>query len=735
MKWIGGLLLLCVLAFAGLIIVLPMVLDPNNYKDKISGLVYEQSGFQLEIPGEITLNISPRLEVLFSLGQVQVLSAPGFSDVPLLRSEEARVEFSLMPLLKEKRLVIQGIQLHGVYCHLLRDKSGKGNWEIAAISTGAKAPSVNKKDSHSTPQVGEPEKTKTTPTLELGAFDLSRVTVRYEDQKTAKVFELKDLNIQTGDVQDRKPFHLQSKFTLISSGSNNNALSVKSTLETDVLFALSAKTLKLDNVSLSSLIKGFGIKDTKLTLAGNSSIDLAKKNVTLTDLVLNSGDMSVQANTTVSNISNPTFKGDLLVPDFSLGDFLENNNIPQPLWKDDSAFQQFGFSCDFAGNMKKINISAIKVLLDGAHGNGNLLLIDPSNPTYDFKMHFDHLDLDRYTTVTQKNDIIATQNKATESAPQKAKVKSTLPEKTASSQALFPVGLLRNLKFQLDLDVDSMKIKGADMSHVKLKASGKDGKLELKPFQAELYQGTISSGLSLDVQGKVPHLKIKNNIAQVQIGPLLTDMTGKSEVTGAAVLSLQLSTKGNSKEQLTRNANGTMNLALENGVIKKLHILQIIRQAKAIYQKEAVVLAAADEPTGFAKINATGVIKNGVFYNDDLKAGSDLMSATGNGKVDFTAEYVDYLLKISIARGMDRNEKSGKTDYSKVIIPYKIQGKFSNLQEEADVVALFKSEVKNLLMKELQKQLDKNIDPPIEGEKNNPTKDLLERGLKSLFGN
>lgn len=35
----------------------------------------------------------------------------------------------------------------------------------------------------------------------------------------------------------------------------------------------------------------------------------------------------------------------------------------------------------------------------------------------------------------------------------------------------------------------------------------------------------------------------------------------------------------------------------------------------------------------------------------------------------------------------------------------------------------------------LQKQLDKNIGNSKTGEDDNSTKDLLERGLKSLFGN
>jgi len=92
-------------------------------------------------------------------------------------------------------------------------------------------------------------------------------------------------------------------------------------------------------------------------------------------------------------------------------------------------------------------------------------------------------------------------------------------------------------------------------------------------------------------------------------------------------------------------------------------------------------------------------------------------------------------LKISIARGMDRSKKSGKTDYSKVIIPYRIQGKFSDIKEEADVVGFFKSEVKTLLLEELQKQLNKNSGDSEKEEEKDSTTDLLERGLKSIFGN
>jgi len=259
--------------------------------------------------------------------------------------------------------------------------------------------------------------------------------------------------------------------------------------------------------------------------------------------------------------------------------------------------------------------------------------------------------------------------------------------------------------------------------------------LKLQSFQAELYEGSISAEATLDVRGNAPLLHLQEKLDHVQIGSLLKDMTGKDDLTGTADLDFQIESHGNYKKQLIGNANGTMNLSFADGVIKKLRILQVIRQAKALYEGGNVVGTAVDEPTGFALISASGIIKDGVFVNNDLSATSDLMKVTGSGKVDLGDEYVDYLLNVSLTRGLDRNEKSGKTDFSKFVIPYRIQGKFSDLKEEADLAGLLKSQAEDLLVNELQKYLKTDDGKATTDKNENKTQKLLEQGLKSLFGN
>gem|GEM_PF-6449402 len=74
-----------VTTFVGLVVLLPFVLDPNDYKEKIESLVYKKNGYQLHIPADIGLQITPGLDVLFSFGQIEVALAPAFGALSYVR--------------------------------------------------------------------------------------------------------------------------------------------------------------------------------------------------------------------------------------------------------------------------------------------------------------------------------------------------------------------------------------------------------------------------------------------------------------------------------------------------------------------------------------------------------------------------------------------------------------------------------------------------------------------------
>ena len=73
---LGGLLLLVVAAA----IILPLVVDPNDFKDEISQAVESKTGRVLAIEGDIGLSVFPWLGL--EIGPTSLSNAPGFSAAP-----------------------------------------------------------------------------------------------------------------------------------------------------------------------------------------------------------------------------------------------------------------------------------------------------------------------------------------------------------------------------------------------------------------------------------------------------------------------------------------------------------------------------------------------------------------------------------------------------------------------------------------------------------------------------
>ncbi|MDD3619109.1 MAG: AsmA family protein, partial [Desulfobulbaceae bacterium] len=356
-------------------------------------------------------------------------------------------------------------------------------------------------------------------------------------------------------------------------------------------------------------------------------------------------------------------------------------------------------------------------------------------PAYELAVHVDQIDLDSYKM--KKAAETAGQSTPPPAAPAAA------PAAAATEPPLIPVEMLRGLNFTADIRIDTLKAAKMSLADIELKASGRDGLVKLEPLSAGPYGGTINVSADLDSRPAVPTARVAKTLKGVQLGPMLRDITGKEEVKGRADITADITTRGLTRQELTRNANGTMNLALADGEIAKLKIIDTIRTARtligskdigAVLQQQAAPQTSG-RPTSFAALTGSGVITNGVFHNNDLVAESELMKATGKGTVDLVNERIDYLLTIYLAKAIDRDQETGLVDLADTPIPYRVKGTFDNIEQTAVLEEIVKTGAKKALLRELEKQL--GGDKPEEGAKKEPTdpaRDLINRGLKGIFG-
>ena len=324
----------------------------------------------------------------------------------------------------------------------------------------------------------------------------------------------------------------------------------------------------------------------------------------------------------------------------------------------------------------RVNVSDLRMTIDDTTIKGTVSITNLQKPSYKAALHIDQLNLDRYKTAEERP--VAGETGAPAAAPPApSPAAASRQQKMEEEPPIIPVDLLRELTFDAEIQIDKLIAAKLVTSNILVKAAGKEGLVQLQPFSADLYQGTITVNGDIDARPEVPAMKLTPVLKGVELGPLFMDMKGKEEVKGTADIKADITTRGLTGNELTRNANGTMSLTLADGEIAKLKIIDTIRVAKQLYEAGSGETAAkpsqqkiqSGRPTSFADLSASGVISNGVIKNDDLLAQSELMKVTGKGTVDLNTEQIDYLLTIYLAKKLERDEEKDLVEMSDTPIP------------------------------------------------------------------
>ncbi|WP_323001248.1 AsmA family protein [Denitromonas sp.] len=101
-----GLGLLVLVSLGALAAYLAFVFDANDYRERLSEAVAEQTGRRLTLSGELKLSVFPWLGI--ELGAAELGNAPGFSDRPFAALTAAEARVKLLPLLRKEIAVEPG---------------------------------------------------------------------------------------------------------------------------------------------------------------------------------------------------------------------------------------------------------------------------------------------------------------------------------------------------------------------------------------------------------------------------------------------------------------------------------------------------------------------------------------------------------------------------------------------------------------------------------------------------
>lgn len=632
----------------GLILFVHFGVDTRAFKIGLQQAVAHATGLELSIGGEARFQLVPWLGL--DVADVSLKGLEGFPGEEFARVRRLGVKIKLWPLLQRK-IEAEGLVLEGFELRLIRDASGRLNLQAVPV----KDVRVKKDMVEVTTNKGEQVSLR----YLIKSVRVADAKVTFEDRASGRLYTLDKLDLKTGAIAPGKPFDATCSFDLAAAAPEllaslrlAGAVTVRpETMEfefdnTALSIEVAAKGLPFERGALNfagdlriNAEKGlFGGKNLKGELrasggalfkdpetavfSGDVDFDLAKGTLRAPKLrVVALGAEIEQEIQGDGLLTAPRLRCALKTNAFNPRALLRRLRLTEPACRDKNALQSLAVTLTAVYENAALVVDPLRLTLDGEEFAAAASARLGEQPEYSLKLKASALDLDRY---------LPEPSAKTETKPAGAGA--------ASSKQAPDLGPLKTLRADLSLELGALRCFRLKLSDVVLKATARDGLIDVAPLRASLYQGRANATAKLDARAQSPTVALDADVAGVQLQGLLTDLKGAAPLSGKATLHAALQSRGLTPEALLAGLNGKLTLALVNGAIHGFSFTP-----EQFISKERLVEGRGPQAkTPFESITASAFIKDGVATNNDLRAVIPPHEATGQGQIDLARMTLNY---------------------------------------------------------------------------------------------
>ena len=669
--FVGILVLAAVAAF--------LFFDPNDFKDRLSAAVKEQTGRDLVISGDISLTYFPWLAV--QVGRTELGNAEGFSAEQMLSFDSASLSVRVMPLIFAQELEVGTASLDGLVVNLEVDSGGRGNWDDLASGGDA---------------ADEPAESSGGGSAEFGVASISvtGANVSYVDAQAGSGYAISNLTFETGRIATGEPIAMNGEFDFSSSpGELGGHIAMRTTMT----ISGDLTQISMEGLNVNGTLDGITGSPTEFNFDSRAlHIDTAAQSVNPGEMDLMVLGMSMSADVEpFSYAGSPQPTARLAVSEFSLKELMQKLDIEPPVTADPDAMQRASFSATAKVGDTALSLSDMTLELDDSTMTGNLSLPTTSSGAIRFDLAVDQITLDGYMAPADDSAVAADEE---------------------AGDVEIPVDLIRTLNVNGSFRIARAYMTGMEFENLELGVVSSGGKLRLNPLAADFYDGGYSGDVRIDASGDLPSVSANENISNVNLGAMAKAMFDVDNISGTINGSFVLGGSGSNLSAIRQDLDGNMSFELLDGAWEGTDVWHQLRTARALFRQEPPPEPSASPRTEFSNVSATGTVTDGIFSNNDFNAELPFLRLTGGGMVDLNTTGVDYQMQVRV---LDRPEfMAGATqaeidDFTQTVVPLKITGTLASPNVRPDIEGIFRA------------QVDKAIEEKKEELKN----DLLERLL------
>lgn len=687
---VAGIIVLLIIAAA---LMLLFLVNPNDYKGKLSEQVTQYLGQEFVIRGDISWTFYPWLGL--QAHDVRISNAAGFGTSPLASIKSMNINVKLLPLL-HKQIDAGKISLEGAELNLQRNFQGQTNWQRIIKN-------------HTARQVGQsPAKNGTDSqkalNINISEIDLHDATISWFDQQHNRQVVLSKLLLKSQNIRVDQPFELKMAADFVSS---DPALKGNFQFQGVIQANKSSDQYQVQNLELTIQLanKNFAAKTLTINLFTDLAINLAQEQFNAANLRLRVANMLLNGNVARKAAANKQIvTGHIQIPDFDLQQFMQAIGKPLPAMRNSHAGHKMNASFDFQ-YANKLAIKQLRAKLDEASLQGYLTIEDFKTKLATMQLIVDQINIADYLAPAKNSEVAVMKLAA---ASYEGAIAFGGAEQATLLQRLIAFGKFRANALQYDK---------TQISNLNASVNANRGLIKLSPISAQIYQGDYRGNLTVNLRVKLPAITAEQHFSRISLEKFLQDFKSIAfaQVTGIGELSSQLSAVGNDGEKIRRSLAGKVNFAVKQGVLHGINLEHWLDVGTALYHREPLPAGNVPKQTPFEKLSGSFNFNQGIAHNDDFILQSSFMRVTGQGTVDLANQRLNYLFK---AVKMNKATNQPRND----VIPIRAAGPFANVSIRPDVAELLRNQAK----KEIAKQVDKLQD--------NVSEQLRKLDLKKLFG-
>ncbi|MDY6942800.1 MAG: AsmA family protein [Pseudomonadota bacterium] len=705
---IGIVLLLIVVTFAAV----ALLVDPNDYRDRIETLVAEQTGRELRIDGDIKLAFFPWIGL--EIGAVRLSNAPGFGDEPFAAVNELTARLRLLPLL-ERNIEFGTLVLDGLRLNLAVDKTGRTNWDdlLTASESAEPAPKPEPEGEVTTEPDGEVAGGFSMESLTVARVRISDAAFSWDDRRAGSLYRVTNLSAETGLVHLGESFPVSIAFDFDSS---EPKLSLHAELKAEVGLDLAAQTYAINDLRITTEARGDVIPGGQIdaALAANVLADLANGRLAVGDLRLTSPAVAIDPSMVFSDIElGGEVSGDLnamqfTIPALQLSARAEGEAIPggphdlnvalngavdleaDTARVDKLSIQGAGLRVEgdakvrnltgalaYTGTVRLVESSprdvlatlAIEIpetsdpevlrraaLTSGFSGNLDAAKLQSLLLTLDETTIKGDLGIGWSGKLAVTGDLAADRLNVDRYLPPSAEepapdvpAEPVPDDGEATEDVELPLEVLQQFDANVRVRFAELTAMDVVMKDVEVAVRLNNGLLEASPFRAALYDGTFDADIRVDARpGKEPTMVAAPRVKGVQIGRLLEDFAGGEYLTGLGNLDISLQGRGATLNSLLDSAAGKLNFEFRNGEIVGIDLLNQIRRAYLKLQNLDPGPEEVEGTTPYTELTGSAELGNGVLNNRALTLSSPLLSVSGQGQLDVRSLDLNYVVTTTV---------------------------------------------------------------------------------------